>query len=174
MRSAYVDESIRGQIYLVCAVIVNDLDIGVVQSRIRTVVLPRRRSHFNSESDTTREQFLDFLSDLPVEFLLLSMTATKGRARYVLRRNLLEHLVDHSQASGIDRLIIEDVSSRTEDVRTIQRARKRHPPLHFEHRTGATEPLLWAADAVAWSYGNSREWQARLSGLKLSHTRLTQ
>ncbi len=35
--------------------------------------------------------------------------------------------------------------------------------LAYEHRRAYEEPLLWAADAMAWCYGAGGEWRRRIA-----------
>jgi hypothetical protein len=41
----------------------------------------------------------------------------------------------------------------------------RHLHPVYDHHSGYSEPLLWAADAVCWATGAGGAWQQRLRGL---------
>ena len=55
-------------------------------------------------------------------------------------------------------LVLEDLSSRREDEKILQRSRRRDIPLRYEHISDADAPILWVSDAVAWCHGRGGEW----------------
>ncbi len=69
----------------------------------------------------------------------------------------------------ITRLTIESaVGQDMHDVRAIQAAAHRlgrHGDLHYEHREPRHEPLLWAADAIVFSYAAGGELRRRCQPL---------
>ena len=47
-----------------------------------------------------------------------------------------------------------------------------HPRLIFDHRDGATEPMLWIADGVLWSIGAGGRWLRYVDPIVRSLTEL--
>jgi hypothetical protein len=70
----------------------------------------------------------------------------------------LAAIVQSLQEQDLPRLTIEIRQDDRDDRRTIAKSRWSEPPLVFDHRRGAREPLLWIADAVAWAYGAGGRW----------------
>ena len=55
--------------------------------------------------------------------------------------------------------MIESRGDDREDTRHLVRVRRPEPPLVFEHRRGSVEPMLWVADALAWTAGAPSAWR---------------
>ena len=67
-------------------------------------------------------------------------------------------IVQHLQARGVGRLVVESRGDDRDDAATILRARTRRSSLVFEHRNAALELALGLADAVVWSVGAGGQW----------------
>lgn len=82
------------------------------------------------------------------------------------RARCLQRLVDDLVGVRASRLVLETLDSQLRaDRATIGERLEKHgrqQPLVFEHRRAYEEPLLWAADALAWSYGAGGEWRRRI------------
>lgn len=68
-----------------------------------------------------------------------------------------------------NRLVVEQIDDlRKHDQATVRRALNRLSSIDrlvVEHMPAKPEPLLWAADIVAWGYGAKGDWRRRISGL---------
>ena len=79
---AFVDESKRRGIYLVCAVLVDPKELAHTRGRLRGMRLPRqRRLHFSKESPQRRQFLLAELTRLPIRSWVYSSTAKEPNAR---------------------------------------------------------------------------------------------
>ena len=69
------------------------------------------------------------------------------------------------------RLVIESRQDDRDDERTIVRSRVAEPALTFDHVPGGREPILWVADAVAWSHGAGSQWAPYVERIVGPHAR---
>jgi hypothetical protein len=162
---AFVDESERG-LYLVAAVLLDSSDIERGRRVLRELRKPgQRRVHFAKESDSRRRTILSALARLPIRVRLYEC----GGAPVPARATCLAALVDDLGDLGADRLVIEKLDTQVRaDVATIRgrlAAAPVDPPLVYQHLRAYEEPLLWAADAVAWAYGAGPDWRRRMAAM---------
>lgn len=157
---AFVDESIRGSRYLLGCVLVDLRDAGVMRRKLDDLVLGGGRLHFHNESVRRRRELLMEMAKLPVSCFVVVCHRTHGITEFVARERALRVVVDRLQQASVSRLVIESRQDDREDQRTIARARSARPPLVFEHRAGAEEPLLWVADGVTWAAGAGAPWRS--------------
>ena len=66
----------------------------------------------------------------------------------------------------MDRIVIErrETGQDTQERRQIAagiRAGNAPAALSYQHLSGYEDPLLWVADAAAWSYGVQGNWRSR-------------
>lgn len=165
---AFVDESIRGQRYLMACVLVQAQDMQVLRADVGALAGPKSsRLHFNAELDTRRQSLLKTFAATPIESFVVVCRRSHGVTEFEARARCLEFIVRALQQRSVDRLVIESRQDDMDDERTIHRTRQREPRLVFEHRQGLDEPLLWIADGVAWSVGAGPRW-SELLGTRLS------
>lgn len=156
MKWAFSDESRQRSRYCVVAVVIETHSVNETRKTIEGFRMPRqRRVHMVKERPSRREQFLDLLDGLPIEVHAASV-GTSGRnlseARELALRRLvpvlleqevgawrLEGIVDHQQRR--DRTTISDELRGRGDVDAIM----------FDHYEPHAEPMLWAADGLAWA-----------------------
>lgn len=165
LTDAFVDESIRGQRYLMACVLVEARNLSDVRQAMRALAAPGKRLHFHQELDTARRATLDLIVTLPVEVTVVACSRSHGVTEFIARDACLTELVRHLQAREVARLTIESRQDDRDDVRTISRARLREPRLIFDHRRGLDEPILWIADAIAWSSGAGGKWSNGLDAV---------
>ena len=131
------------------------------------MLMPRqRRLHFVNESARRRRGLLAAMSKLPVRARVYTSTKKEPLAC----RHALAALLSDSRATDIIRIVIErrETSQDTQERRQIAaavRAGNAPAALSYQHLPGYNEPLLWVADAVAWSYGAQGRWRSRISGI---------
>ena len=162
---AFVDESQRGRFYLVCVVLVDPGDLPAVRAELRTMLMPgQRRLHFVNERARRRRLLLTAMSKLPVRARVYTSTNKEP----IARRQALAAILSESRDVGMDRIVIErrETSQDTQERRQIAvaiRAGNAPAALSYQHLSGYEEPLLWIADAVAWSYGAQGNWRSRVN-----------
>lgn len=167
-RHAFIDESVRGGTYIVCAVTVSPSDLNATRTALRSLrAKGQRRLHFSTESDQRRRQLLKELSTLE---LASTIYVAKHRDKTAARAAILHEAVVELRGSGVTRLVLEAREGQDKrDRATIYTALGPHPNPEFEytHRKPASEPLLWVPDAVAWAWGRDRRWRQRVNELQL-------
>ena len=156
---AFVDESIRGQRYLMGCALVETRYSGDVARAMTDLVVVGRRLHFNNESMHQRVRVLTAMAELPVTNLVTVCQVGHGITQFRARSSCLAYLVGELQRRSVSLLVLESRQDDRDDFRVIERVRASDPPLVFEHRPGGTEPLLWIADAVAWAVGAGGRWR---------------
>jgi hypothetical protein len=122
---------------------------------------PGKRLHFHEEVDGKRRESLEFFASMPIRVLVTVVSRTHGTTEFAARDACLAEIVRVLQARSVTRLTIESRQDDRDDQRTIVRARAAEPPLLFDHRDGAREPMLWIADAVTWAVGAGGRWLQR-------------
>lgn len=157
---AFVDESIRGQRYLMACVLVDARNLVEVRRSMTAFAGVGRRLHFHQELDSARRGALELIAALPVRVTVAVCTRRHGVSEFEARDLCLAALVRELQSQAVLRLIIETRQDDRDDHRTILRTREAEPTLSFEHRSGSDEPILWVADAVAWAYGAGQRWSS--------------
>jgi len=106
------------------------------------------------ESPSRRRQFKVLLCDLPIERRAVT-TKMGGRSMPAARGVLMAALAADLLAARVESWVIEAIGEVQEsrDRRIIAEVVRRSPPLAefvYDHRPPHSEPLLWAADALAW------------------------
>lgn len=162
---AYVDESVRGGRYLLCAVVIDPARAGQLRRRTRHLLLSgQTRLHFKKESSRRRRELLTALGDFEVEVTVYSCTTRMGRDQDLARALCLERAIADLQGRRVPvNLFIESRDGLDENDRvTIRRARHREPTLSFEHLLPNDDPLLWLPDCYAWPVGARGDWLRRV------------
>jgi hypothetical protein len=155
---AFVDESIRGQRYLMACVLVHARHLTAVRRATAALVGDGRRLHFHQELASTRRMALELFATIPVSVTIAVCARTHGVTEFNARDACLAEIVRQLQARSVPRLTIESRQDDSDDRRTIARSRASQPSLVFDHRQGSREPVLWIADAVAWAFGAGGRW----------------
>lgn len=153
----FADET-KSRGYVFGSVIANDYQLFELRQRLRTLVKPGQRSiHFSNESYQRRRFLLDVMLSLG---LTAKVTSTSQKDSREGRNYALACLLESAQASGCEKLVLElDASNLRGDRRFLGEIRSQYR-VGFTHVARHDEPLLWAADAVAWSFqrgGNFRK-----------------
>jgi hypothetical protein len=156
---AFVDESIRGQRYIIACALLEARDLADVRQQMRQMVVGGRRLHFYQERDRTRRCVLEALATMPVRVEVVVCVRGQGVSNFAARDACLAELIRRLQELSVPRVVIETRHDDRDDATTIIRSRAAEPALVFDHVEGDAEPLLWIADAVAWSYGAGTRWR---------------
>lgn len=163
---AFVDESARGQTYIVCAAIVDPGQLRPVRQQLRGLLLPGQRElHFKFEKVSRQRLIADRIGALPVGVRVYVATCHR-KQQEAARQRCLELIVGDLLARRAQRLVLDTRGHRdTVDRLTLYRALGRKPSrteLTYEHEDSVAECLLWIADAVAWCYGAGGQWRQRV------------
>ncbi|MFD7654184.1 hypothetical protein ACFV4N_09425 [Actinosynnema sp. NPDC059797] len=164
MWQAFLDESRRGPTYLVAVVIALPRDLHRVRTALRAKVKPgQRRLHFCKESNPRRKEIVALLHELGVHAQVFGCEHPNDRvARQLCLAAAGRHLINISAT----RLVLESCAHQdAEDRHTLARIVRKDYDLPYEHFRAYEDPMLWASDAIAWSYGMGGEWRRRVEGL---------
>ncbi|TQN43550.1 hypothetical protein FHU33_2999 [Blastococcus colisei] len=161
---AFVDESARGSRYHVCIAVVLDGDVDELRRLVRSFCLPgQRRWHFVTERDSRRRQILDAL----IGSGQISALAFSGKGRdHDLRAESFRRMVAALVDRGVHRLVIESRQGRDQRDRQVlveELHRLGDPVLQYVHLPPSGDPLLWVADALAWSHSAGGAWRQRIA-----------
>jgi hypothetical protein len=156
---AFVDESIRGQRYLMACVLLEAAQLAVVRNDLRALVLHGGRVHFHNESASRRRLILEAIAGSQVSSFVVVCHRGHGVSEFQARDMCLARIVDELQQREVGRLTIESRQDDRDDTRTLRRARRPHPSLVWEHALPTAEPLLWVADGLAWAVGAGGRWR---------------
>lgn len=170
----YIDES-KAKGFLLAAIFVSIDKASEARRALKALRLKGQRSlHFVNERDSRRRTILSELRRLEPAAHVIKVTGAK---EVVCRERCLNELVLLAQELGVRKLIFElDESFLEFDTRVLSRAIAKaslSARLTFIHLPREQEPLLWMADAIAWSYNKGGEFEYRISGLLVSERRIT-
>lgn len=149
----FVDES-KAKAYYVAASVIARADVAGAR---RTIAGLRRggqrRVRFKSESDSSRNAFLNGAISAG---LTTRLYVVRGMPDKRARPLCLERLLDDLVAAGAHKLVLEsDASLQQADRRIIAHRLKTlgaGEELQYLHCRPFEKPLLWVSDAVAWCH----------------------
>jgi hypothetical protein len=166
---AFLDESARGPIYLMCAASVEVGQLDSARRSVRTLCAPgQRRIHFATEGDQRRRQLLSHFSALDARcFVYVAHHHDQVEARSAI----VKHAALHLLGLGVGRIVLEarqgqDHRDRA-DLFGVVGGDRGGSTITYTHHTASAEPLLWIADAVAWAWGRGGVWRKQVVDLGL-------
>ena len=162
----FVDES-KSRGYTMVAAAVDPRDLTALRRELRALVLPgQRRVHFTKESDSRKRTVVSRLTELGVRAYLVR-SSDPGEAS--ARADCLSQLVAAAVRDGHTRIVLErDESIERSDRRVLYSEVERrglHGSVTYDHEAAHQEPLLWIADAIAWSHTKGGDWRRRIEPL---------
>lgn len=166
MSTLFVDET-KAKGYTMVAAVVVPHDASELRKQMRGLVLKgQRRIHFTSESDSRRRLILSKLVELGVcAHMVQSTASTQAQGREECLMQLVELAADNDHT----RIVLErDASIEQADRRILYRevnSRGLRDALSYNHEGAHDEPLLWIADAIAWSHAKGGDWRRRIEPL---------
>jgi hypothetical protein len=172
---AYVDETARGKQYGVAAVLVCSCRRRAVERSLRGAVRPgQRRLHFAKEGNTTRRALLSQIGAMEVSALYVSTQDIEVAARSAC----LTQLVPKLAKIGVHELVIEQLDGAerrdNHDIRlALASLGAAAVGFTYRHADPHHEPLLWIADAIAWSLGAGGDWARRVQPIMRPQQPLT-
>ncbi len=162
--NAYIDESARkgpnGLWYLMCAAVVVDGDDQRARDTITKLLLPRQdHLHWRNESDARRDTIVAALSDTGIAALVVVRYPIQARRAEKGRVEVLTNLASDLASEGVDNMVIEarDQALNRKDHQTLIDARHAGlipDTMSWTHQPKRSDPLLWAADAIAGVVGS--------------------
>lgn len=163
MSGLFVDES-KSKGYTMVAAVVVPSDQAALRRDVRALVLPgQRRLHFTSESDSRRRRILATLERLGMQAYVVH---SDHKHEATGRAECIRDLVAIAARDGHDRIVLErDVSIEHADKKVLYDAVQQlnvRDVVTYTHETAHQEPLLWIADAIAWSYAKGGDWRRRV------------
>lgn len=169
MSMLFVDET-KAKGYTMVAAVVVPHDATELRKEMRALVLKgQRRIHFTRENDSRRRLILSKLVDLGVRAHIVQ-SAAKQQADG--REECLMQLVGLAADNNHTRIVFErDASIEQADRRILYREVSSHglrSTLRYEHEAAHDEPLLWIADAIAWSHAKGGDWRRRIEPMLLA------
>jgi hypothetical protein len=159
----FVDETERN-VYLICAVLVDPADLDSSRRALRALRKPgQTRLHMVKEQPSRRREILAAVGRLELRTRLYQCPAPP----VVARPRCLQALVVDLVKAGAARLVLERLETQEHADRRCIRATlvDCDAQLTYRHEPAQVEPLLWAADAIAWAYGAGSDWRRRISRL---------
>ena len=125
----------------------------------------QRSLHFRKESDRRRRAILAAMLGLEWHGYVVRADGPDSRSA---RAECLRAVADLSARHGVNELVIErDDSVLERDRRMLFSHLAGHDQdsrIRYRHLGRHEDPLLWIADAVAWSVARGGEWRRRVSG----------
>ena len=168
IRHAFVDESVRGQLYIMCSVVAATDELDAARRALRSLRAPgQRRIHFATESDRRRKALLAAMSRLntaPVVYF------AHDRNQVAARAAILAAMLPELQSSDDRHLVLESRQGQDKrDCSIVYGSVGPHPksPFSYTHCPASGEPLLWVADGVAWAWGRGGRWRTEITDLDL-------
>ena len=170
----YVDES-KAKSYIVAAILISPGDLVRFRRVLRGLLKPGQSYiHFKSESAARRKLILGAFERLGVRAKIFR---SSGLNQVAARAICMDALIEDSLVSNATRLVFElDESVWKSDVRVIRNSLETHDKfssIEYSHLRKSEEPLLWIADAIAWSYARGGEFKRRALKLIISVRNLT-
>lgn len=163
MSTLFVDES-KAKGYTMVAVAVATQHAPALRREMRALVLPgQRRIHFTNESDSRRRSILSTLDRIGVRAYVVHSDEAEVAAG---RCSCLAAIVHVAASYGHERIVVErDETIERADRQTLYQEIERRGlrgSLHYAHEAAHHEPLLRAADALAWSHTKGGDWRRRI------------
>lgn len=169
----YVDES-KAHAYILVAVAVASVDVSRARAHMRGL---RHRGasdiHMKPEG---REHRQKVLRDLRRYGFTAHIVVMQERGPDSDRREAcLGAVYALAQDLGASRIVLEEDQSIARWDRKVMfdlDRRAGEPRVANDWARRRTEPLLWAADAIAWAYGRGGVWLREIDPLVITTTRL--
>lgn len=176
---AFGDESIRtsaaGSFYVLAAAVIPADRCVPVRDALRSLLLRRQtRLHWRDEDRPRRGKIASAVAAARVESLVVIGAPVQPRRQERARRKVLVGLLWQLDQRQVEHLLLESRQPE-QDARDLtavgefRNARRVGRRLRVDHAGALDEPLLWAADAVAGTVGESRcgdaEWLGLLGSL---------
>jgi hypothetical protein len=160
----FVDEN-KSRSLLLAAACFHQGELRRARLALTELLLPgQERVHFKSERDVRRRVILDVILGSGMDGLLLGADPTLAPRDQ--RRQCLERLMFEAESRKFSRICIEQDDSVLDFDRQrmfeAMRIRNLEAGFSYGWMRPRQEPLLWAADAIAWAWARGGQWRKRL------------
>ncbi|WP_177226550.1 hypothetical protein [Saccharopolyspora shandongensis] len=159
MPVAYGDESFREHpehgFYVLTGVVFEPSTLADACEALLALRGKHRKLHWYDMGPVEQLRIVKKLADLDGMHVVVIGSPVPIQKQERARAKCLTSLVVELHGFGVDTLLLEARSANLNrrDVRTVTAARQSLLPtrarFHVDHCSGAVEPLLWAADAIA-------------------------
>jgi hypothetical protein len=170
---AFSDESERGSLMLFGLLLVPAGAVHDARRELRELLLPgQRRVHTSDESARRRRQLLDVVRGLDAGAVVFTIRRPAVTSRAAARSRLLATAAVEVVGRHIVTWILDDQhpAQAARDRQDLEGALRGVPtPPIYDHRPSASEPLLWAADAIVWAVGAGKDWRRRIENMVSVH-----
>ena len=168
MHQIFIDESQRGNTYILCATVIADPEIPSVRPNLKSLVgSGHNRFHMSHETHSLRNRALEILSSIDCQSFLYLSSRLPGDSSFGPRERCLKAALSHPINVKASHIWLERSSTPYLDKRCIERfiqiSSKPFP--YVAHQTPESEPLLWIPDILSWSYGRKGIWRAKASAM---------
>lgn len=172
---AYIDESIRGRDYLLCAVLVPESQVAHLRRSLRGQLRgSQSRLHMAKESAETKKRLLAYAANLEAITAIITIESSRLSDR-AARDACLKSLTALLLSNGLRRMVLESCDQDQQDRQVIGDSLAAAGELEsvtVVHHRGSDEPLLWLPDIIAWAHGAASMWRARIAPLPIVAVRL--
>jgi hypothetical protein len=170
MSSLFADES-KSKRYLFGVISIANSKVDDARKLVRSLTLPGQRSlHFSKESDRRRTRLLSAMLRLEMQIFIIQTDMPDGPEG---RAAALDGLMQLATGLGSSSLSIErDDSSHNADQKRLKQGLADQKEISFRIQYRHEEPMLWVADAVAWSFQRRDKHYTKLKayGLRVVST----
>lgn len=152
--TAYTDESIRGNRYLMAVVVVDPGDGGgACRAKLRSQAkaFKKRSLHFNDLVPAQRTQTMDLFCEFEgVRSYVFEHARQRGEDLVAARAVVLTAMINRLQDERVALLVLDQWSGYRKDGEIIRRIQYRP---RYDHSSFQDEPLLWIADGIVHNAG---------------------
>ena len=158
----FVDES-KSNAYILAAVIVAPGNAASLRKSIAKLLMPGQGYiHFVNESSPRRKAILSAFEKLQPR---VRIYVCQGASHITARAICFEALLNDFVELGVTTLIIErdDALLKSDELVVREGLYKRglKPKVEFRHVGKSDEPIVWIADAMAWSFARGDDFRRR-------------
>ena len=166
---AFIDESKASSYILVASVVLARKLTETRKTMMSLRMKGQPRTHFRKESDRRRRLLLSAIAELDLSHFVVTSKTNFGLQE--ARARCLEMLVGQLCSAGVKNIVFEsDASQNPLDRKVLSKITQgleAQDKVDFAHELPNDEPLLWIADAIAWSINRGGEWERRVKQLNL-------
>lgn len=136
------------------------------QQSLRKALASMRRGHartvhFAEDNDRVKHDVLHAMREHGI--LAVIIEAPRHRTREQPRELCLRAIARSALGNRARSLTFDRDESRVRRDNQVLYEELAKSDLRYEHRKSYEEPLLWAADALAWAWHRDKVWRAKVS-----------
>ena len=160
----FVDES-KARSFILVGTMCPDAALNPLRKGLTKLLLPgQERLHFTKERDSRRREILTHILTSPLSTVVVE--TTKRPSEIEARARALRRLVREAATRSVGHITIErDLSMLAIDQKIMAEMawfERRDFPVTYSWARPHQEPLLWAADALAWCWAAGGSWKQQI------------